>query len=118
MQIGRLLASGFCIVLLTAGCGDYDTYSGDVGEDIGNEAPALEPVEDPDPVWEQQPPQEEAPLWECVYSPTYNDDWHDDVECSNGVDVDRPYLRDWDAYVTQDEIMASAREYELSLNGG
>lgn len=69
-------------------------------------------------MWEKQPPQEPDPVWECVYSPTYNDDWHDDVECSDGVNVDRPYLREWDSYVTEDEIMASAREYEITLNGG
>jgi hypothetical protein len=102
---------------LTA-CGGYDKYDGDVGEDIGNDAPELEPVEDPDPVREQPPAPEPDPVWTCVYSPTYNEDWHDDVECSNGIDVDRPYLREWDSYVTQDEIMAAAAEYELSLNGG
>lgn len=55
--------------------------------------------------------------WTCVYSPTYNDDWHDDVTCSNGSESERPYLRDWDGFVTQAEIMESAREYEAQLNG-
>lgn len=54
--------------------------------------------------------------WACVYSPTYNDDWHDDVMCSNGVDQERPYLREWDNFVTEAEIMESAREYEQRLN--
>lgn len=58
-----------------------------------------------------------APAWSCTYSITYNDDWHDDVMCSNGSDSERPYLRDWDSYVTYDEIMESAREYEAQLNG-
>ena len=58
-----------------------------------------------------------APAWSCTYSITYNDDWHDDVLCSNGSDSERPYLRDWDTYVTYDEIRESAREYEAQLNG-
>jgi hypothetical protein len=56
--------------------------------------------------------------WSCDYQPTYNRDWHDDVVCSNGSEQHRPYLREWDGYVTQDEIMASAREYERQLNAG
>lgn len=60
----------------------------------------------------------DAPVWSCTYSPTYNDDWHDDVVCSNGDEQDRPYLREWDSFVTEAEIMESAREYEAQLNGG
>ena len=30
--------------------------------------------------------------------------------------LDRPYLREWDSFITRDEIMESAREYELFLN--
>lgn len=56
--------------------------------------------------------------WTCVYSPSLNDDWHDDVLCSNGFDQERPRLREWDSFVTEDEIMESAREYEAALNGG
>lgn len=55
--------------------------------------------------------------WSCSYSPTYNNDWHDDVVCTNGSEQDRPYLRDWDSFVTETEIMESAREYEAQLNG-
>ncbi len=58
-----------------------------------------------------------AAEWKCTYSPTYNNDWHDDVICSNEVDQQRPYLRDWDGFVTQAEIMESARAYEHQLNG-
>lgn len=60
----------------------------------------------------------EAAAWNCVYSPTYNDDWHDDVVCSNGAEQVRPYLREWDRFVTEVEIMESAREYEAQLNVG
>ena len=58
-----------------------------------------------------------AAEWTCEYAPTYNDDWHDDVTCSNGIDQERPYLREWDSFVTEAEIMESAREYEQQLNG-
>lgn len=54
--------------------------------------------------------------WTCAYRPTYNYDWHDDVLCSNGAERQRPYLREWDSYVTEYEIMESAREYEGQLN--
>jgi hypothetical protein len=49
---------------------------------------------------------------------SFNEDWHADVECSNGVEFDRPYLREWDDFVTEDELMQSALEYENLLNGG
>lgn len=55
--------------------------------------------------------------WTCDYEPTYNDDWHDDVVCSNGTEQQRPYLRERDSFVTEAEIMESAREYEQQLNG-
>lgn len=61
---------------------------------------------------------EHVSRWSCDYSPTYNRDWHDDVVCSNGTERHRPYLRGNDSFVTQDEIMQSAREYERLLNGG
>ena len=56
--------------------------------------------------------------WTCTLSPTYNDDWHDDVVCRNGSDSHRPYLRDWDDFVEEWEIMESAHEYEAQLNAG
>lgn len=54
--------------------------------------------------------------WECLYDPTFNHDWHDDVICERGNEARRPYLRGWDSFVTEDEIMRSAREYEAKLN--
>ena len=56
--------------------------------------------------------------WTCHYSASYNNDWHDDVVCSNGAESERPYLREWDDFVTEAELMESAREYENQLNGG
>jgi DNA primase len=65
-----------------------------------------------------EPAAEPSRIWRCSYSPTYNRDWHDDVVCSNGTEEHRPYLREWDSFISQDEIMESAREYEQHLNGG
>lgn len=56
--------------------------------------------------------------WSCTLSTTYNDDWHDDVVCSNGSESHRPYLREWDTFVEQREILESAAEYEAELNAG
>ena len=55
--------------------------------------------------------------WVCSYSPTYDYDWHNDIVCTNGTQQQRPYLREWDSYITESEIMESAREYERQLNG-
>ncbi|PPL18645.1 hypothetical protein [Microterricola pindariensis] len=60
----------------------------------------------------------EATGWTCSYSPTMNDDWHDDAVCRNGNEVIRPYLREWDDFVTEAELMESAREYAAELNAG
>lgn len=92
-----------------------------------NEPPVREPVED-----YEAPSQAEIDAlfdeavaealadegaWVCSYDVTMNYDWHDDVLCTNGDDYDRPYLRSWDDYVTESELMASAAEYEAELNG-
>ncbi|CUR57325.1 exported hypothetical protein [metagenome] len=60
--------------------------------------------------------QRQQPRWACFYAPTMDRDWHNDVVCTDGRDEERPYLRAWDSFVTQDEIMASAHEYERQLN--
>jgi hypothetical protein len=36
---------------------------------------------------------------------------HDDALCTNGSESRRPYLRLRDAYITPDELMASAQEW-------
>jgi len=54
--------------------------------------------------------------WSCYWAPTMNDDWHDDYECSNGVDYDRPYLLQDDSFVERWEIDDAAADYEASLN--
>lgn len=59
----------------------------------------------------------DADGWSCYYDPTMNDDWHDDAMCTDGTNYDRPYLREWDDFVTRDELMESATEYAAQLNG-
>jgi hypothetical protein len=56
--------------------------------------------------------------WTCSYEPTMNEDWHDDAVCRNGTDSHRPYLREWDDFVTEAELMESAGEYAAELNAG
>lgn len=70
---------------------------------------------EPETVWNNpEPPTAKA--WSCGWSPTMNENWHDDVLCTNGVDQDRPILLpDW-SYVTKDDMMAEARNYENYLN--
>lgn len=58
----------------------------------------------------------ESGSWTCVYDPTMNRNWHDDVLCSNGSDTERPSLREGDDFITKAEIMESAAEYEAELN--
>ncbi|MFE7844571.1 hypothetical protein ACFUTX_05165 [Microbacterium sp. NPDC057407] len=73
-------------------------------------APA-EPVEAPIP---DSPPMPER--WSCYWDPTMNEDWHDDVLCTRGYEYDRPILlADW-GFVTQDDMMAAAADYEAWLN--
>jgi hypothetical protein len=104
------------LILLTACTGPGNPRFGDVPDDtVWNEP---QEIQTPNPPIDQTPAPEVVSAWVCVYSPTYDDDWHNDVECSDGVTIDRPYLREWDDFVTEDEIMQSAREYEDSLNAG
>jgi hypothetical protein len=56
--------------------------------------------------------------WHCSWSPTYNDNWHDDALCSNGTESVRPYLRPEDSFITSEELMDAASVYERQLNGG
>lgn len=75
-------------------------------------APYVAPVES-DP---QAPPPPVPELWECYWDPTMNENWHDDVLCQKGFDYDRPLLlTDW-SFVTQDDMMAAAADYEDWLN--
>ncbi|WP_426594411.1 hypothetical protein ACPPVS_02575 [Cellulomonas sp. McL0617] len=110
-----VLVLATCIAFLTAGCGTDSRFDGP--SEVGDNEPlgrvAVEPTEVAPPV---EPAPQAVALWECHYVPTYDDDWHNDVLCSDGVDEDRPYLREGDSYITEDEIMASAQEYQNQLN--
>lgn len=55
-------------------------------------------------------------MWVCSYDVTLNDDYHDDVLCTDGVSSDRPYLLPDDSFITHDEIMREAARYEYALN--
>ncbi|ALO66669.1 hypothetical protein AS189_09400 [Arthrobacter alpinus] len=56
--------------------------------------------------------------WSCLYAPTMNENWHDDVSCTDGVNAHRPnLLADW-GFVTEDDMRAAAQEYESYLNSG
>lgn len=105
------IVAAACVALTTSGC----IASGEVD---GNEPPTREPVEvDPAREGRHRAPKVQVPsLWTCGYSPTYDNNWHNDVLCFNGSQSERPYLREWDDYITPDEIMASAAEYENELN--
>ncbi|MFD6093102.1 hypothetical protein ACFWGN_13355 [Oerskovia sp. NPDC060338] len=118
-----LLTTG-CAAYAPGGSGSHGIWADDT-DDFGNyEEPAIYVPEEGVPEeydleyqWEQMVPEQPA-AWSCYLSITFNEDWHDDVECSNGIDFDRPYLREWDGFVTEDELMQSALEYENALNGG
>lgn len=45
-----------------------------------------------------------------------NNDWHDDILCTDGIDEDRPYLLPEDSFVEKSEIMRAAAIYEHQLN--
>jgi hypothetical protein len=114
--------------LLLAGCAP-STYpdAADVGGDAPRptESAPMPTAPAPAPTWAEDVPEPTMPeleppiaAWTCYYEPTFNYDWHDDALCSNGAELLRPYLREWDDYVTEDELMESALEYEWQLNGG
>lgn len=90
-------------------------YSGPLNNEIDDNTP---------PQWEEvvvedQPelPAPEPVYWTCYWDPTMNENWHDDVACSRGSETTRPILLpDW-PFVTYDDMMRAAREYEADLNG-
>lgn len=122
------------IALVASGCSGYESARFGGGGDV--EGPSYEQYQDDSYSYDDEEPSQaeidqmmqesdervrkELGLdgWSCTYTPTMNDDWHDDVLCRNGSQLDRPYLREWDSFVTQDEIIESAREYEAQLNAG
>ncbi|MCF6379178.1 hypothetical protein L2K70_16315 [Nocardioides KLBMP 9356] len=73
-------------------------------------APKPKPAQKPKPAPRQ--------VWVCSWSPTFDDDWHNDVLCENGIASERPRLREWDDFVERWEIMESAQEYARQRNAG
>ena len=54
--------------------------------------------------------------WSCYYEPTMNENWHDDVRCTNGPKSYRPILlADW-GFVTEEDMRAAGQDYENYLN--
>lgn len=78
------------------------------------------PKPDPKPKSAATPQRKTAPklVWVCSWSPTFDDDRHNDVECANGIATERPYLREWDDFVKRWEIMESARSYARQRSAG
>lgn len=54
--------------------------------------------------------------WDCVWDPTMNDNWHDDVICWRGAESVRPILLDGQ-FVTEADMIAAGEAYEAQLNG-
>lgn len=130
MRISRVVGAQIAALTLIAGFGLTGCSSAEFGNSNFSRPTVREPVEDFEPSEaEKNASMHEAETkfddwlatqvgWVCSYEPTINDDWHDDVLCHKGKDSDRPYLREWDGFVTYDELMESAREYEATLNAG
>lgn len=132
-MLARATHAGMTILLVSAvaGCSGYGSprfdgteeelqpgYEGYVDEYVPEE-PSQSDIEHAIQESEQRA-RDELGLgsWSCTLSVTYNDDWHDDVVCSNGTESHRPYLREWDSFVEEWEILESAAEYEAQLNAG
>lgn len=121
-----VLVLGFAVVLSLTGCSsyydsddldaqyyedEYDTSEFDAARDGARAEQYYR-----DSFAERHASSRAAGVWTCTYAPTMNEDWHDDAVCSNGSERHRPYLREWDNFVTQTELMESAREYAAELN--
>ena len=66
---------------------------------------------------EYEAPTPDSKEWSCGWAPTMNENWHDDVLCSNGLNSMRPTLLPNQGFVTKVEMMQAARQYEIGLNG-
>lgn len=120
--MGRYLIAVFVVATTTTLLGCSSTLNKyDYEEPITFERPeedlAPEPTIPSFDEYTEQSREPEYPHWTCSYDETYNYDWHDDVVCSNGYESHRPYLLEWADFVTYEDIMSAAAEYEASLNG-
>lgn len=80
--------------------------------ELDDNAPSVREAVEPEPVILDPAP---GP-WDCFYEPTMNEDWHDDVLCTNGLQSERPILLPGQ-FVTEDDMRAAGEEYEAMLNG-
>jgi hypothetical protein len=120
-KVGGFLAQLIAILCVAAGLflffwflGWFQVFGlagGIQGEVDGNEAPVREAVE---PAPSATVPDD--PRWSCVYVVTYNNNWHDDVQCTRGVEQFRPDLLP-NQFVTPDDMNRAAVEFEAALNG-
>jgi hypothetical protein len=63
-------------------------------------------------------PSSVAGIWSCVWDPTLDDDWHNDVECFDGRTRFRPNLLADVDQVDESQMRAAGEEYEDYLNAG
>lgn len=109
------------VLLALTGCStgisEYDQAQAEYQEHLENQyEPTEEQLQDEaDAAYDHY--MAENARWSCFYDPTMNDDWHDDLLCTNGVDSVRPTLLPDDPFVEYDEIMQAALEYATVLNG-
>jgi hypothetical protein len=97
--------------MVLTGC----TYSDDSDEYSGSSNPTQPDPEDvvPDP----PAPQVVGP-WSCNYLPTINNNWHDDVLCTRGLERQRPILLPNQTFVTEADMRAAGADYQARLNAG
>lgn len=85
-----------------------------LSNDLPQEVESVQIDSDPPAPAEEFEPSNE---WSCFWAPTMNENWHDDVLCTNGADTERPsLLTDWD-FITQADMVEEAARYEAYLNG-
>ncbi|MDQ0614910.1 hypothetical protein QF046_002551 [Microbacterium sp. W4I4] len=76
-------------------------------------SPATKLMSDTDPTTDPSPG-----IWSCVWNPTRDDDWHNDVECFDGTTLFRPYLLPDIPRVDEAQMRTAGEEYEAYLNAG
>lgn len=66
-----------------------------------------------------EPASADAPgTWSCIWDPTRDDDWHNDVECFDGSIRFRPNLLTDIPKVNEQQMRDAGQEYENYLNAG
>lgn len=104
-----VLLVALAMPLALVGC----TYSGDSDEFSGS-GDSTQP--DPEEVVPDPPARTVEDVWSCEYTPTINNNWHDDVLCSRGLEQLRPILLPNQNFVTEAEMRSAAADYESKLN--